>query len=166
MAQEQQQKKGSAEHQQKLFSQQHHQAYTFGLLSVKIHNHNSIMSIQSLADHSVKWAQIRGGDGHLWVTGLRLCEFRDCVCLCLCMRAPMSSVSSLRWFLLRFDDAISLSPCYHTLLTPATNATSIAVLLPVSLPLATLLSCASSVSLPGACPLHLTSSSVARAAVK
>lgn len=93
MAQEQKKKKkGSAEHQQELFSQQHHQAYTFGLLSVKIHNHNSIMSIQSLADHSVKWAQIRGGDGHLWVTGLRLCEFRDCVCVCACAhQCPVSA---------------------------------------------------------------------------
>lgn len=50
------------------------------------------MSIQSLADHSVKWAQIRGGDGHLWVTGLRLCEFRDCVCVCACAhQCPVSA---------------------------------------------------------------------------
>ncbi|TNN89520.1 hypothetical protein EYF80_000123 [Liparis tanakae] len=66
-------------------------------------------------------------------------------------------------FQFRADDAISSSPCYHTLLTPATNATFIAVLFPVSSPLPPL---ASSVSLPGACPLRLTSRSVARAAVK
>lgn len=37
------------------------------------------MSIQSLADHFVKWTQICGGGGHLWVTGLHFCELPACV---------------------------------------------------------------------------------------
>lgn len=45
----------------------------------KFQNHNSIMGIQSLAEHLVKWTQIWGGDGHLWVTGHLFCKLPACV---------------------------------------------------------------------------------------
>ena len=141
-------------------------AHTLAFCLSKFHNHNSVMSIESLAEHLVKWTQIWGGGRRLWVTWHLFCKRPACVS----MYPGQCQPPDIAWHCMdgssSGDDAISVSPCYHTLLTPATNATSIVVLSPDSLPFATLLSRASSVSLPGACPLRLTSRSVARAAVK
>lgn len=54
-------------------------AYIVAFCLSKFHNHNGMMCIQSLAEHLVKWTQIWGGDGHLWVTGHLFCELPACV---------------------------------------------------------------------------------------
>lgn len=67
-----------AQHQQEQSSLPR-QAYTLAFCLSDFPNHNSIMSIRPLADHLVKWTQIWGGDGHLWVTGHLFCELPACV---------------------------------------------------------------------------------------
>ena len=54
-------------------------AHTLALCLSKFHNHNSIMSIESLAEHLVKWTQIWGGGRRLWVTWHLFCELPACV---------------------------------------------------------------------------------------
>lgn len=54
-------------------------AHTLAFCLSKFHNHNSIMSIESLAEHLVKWTQIWGGGRRLWVTWHLFCELPACV---------------------------------------------------------------------------------------
>lgn len=108
----------------------------------KFHNHSCIIGIQSIIKH-----RFDEGGGHLMVKGHLYSQV-------------LLRVILYGWLYLDINNAISLSPCYHTLLTPSLFSC------PFCLPFTTFLSRASSISLPGACPLDLTSRSVARTAVK
>lgn len=91
---------------------QSNSAYIVAFCLSKFHNHNGMMCIQSLAEHLVKWTQIWGGDGHLWVTWPSLLWAS---CLCEYVPRPMSAPCA--WYCTAGSSSTltMLSVCLHVI---------------------------------------------------